>query len=189
MAQSGIDKLRADKRVEIVDDERSDGGNIVVTMQPGWTIDPMDHHAGVFGADTLTEAWATLRSAVQFQVSQNRLISEKQPERVDYDLADDRDRAEGRNAHLVVDHADADSDAVRVEGRSLDGRRLSAEHGLADALDADARTALGLTDAHYSALFNAIADSVKLEWGGTAIAISVRSFRNSLVFQLAEKSA
>lgn len=62
---TGLDRLRADKRVEIVDDERRDGGNIVVTMKEGWTLDPRDPHDGVFGADTLTEAWATLRRAVQ----------------------------------------------------------------------------------------------------------------------------
>lgn len=66
---SGLDKLRADPRVEIVDDERPDGGNLIVTMHPGWTIDPMDPHHGVFGADTLTEAWRTLRSAVRVTVS------------------------------------------------------------------------------------------------------------------------
>lgn len=63
---SSLDKLRADKRVEIVDDERSLGGNLIVTMRAGWTIDQMDPHAGVFGADTLSEAWKTLRSAVRF---------------------------------------------------------------------------------------------------------------------------
>lgn len=60
---SGIDRLRADKRVEVVDDERPDGGNIIVTMQPGWRLDPMDPHDGVFGADTVSEAWETLRRA------------------------------------------------------------------------------------------------------------------------------
>jgi hypothetical protein len=64
---SGIDRLRADKRVEIVDDERPMGGNIIVTMREGWTLDPMDRNDGVFGADTLTEAWETLRRAVQFE--------------------------------------------------------------------------------------------------------------------------
>lgn len=63
---SSLDRLRADKRVEIVDDERPLGGNIIVTMRPGWTIDPRDQHAGVFGADTVTEAWETLRSARPF---------------------------------------------------------------------------------------------------------------------------
>lgn len=62
---SGIAKLRADKRVETVDDERQFGGNLVITMQPGWTLDARDPHDGVFGADTLTEAWATLRRAVE----------------------------------------------------------------------------------------------------------------------------
>lgn len=64
---AGLEKLRRDRRVEIVDDERRDGGNLVVTMQPGWTIDPLVRHAGVFGADTLTEAWKTLRSAKLFK--------------------------------------------------------------------------------------------------------------------------
>jgi len=66
---TGLEKLRADKRVEIVDDERLDGGNLVITMQPGWTLDPRDPHNGVFGADTLTEAWATLRSAAIYQAA------------------------------------------------------------------------------------------------------------------------
>ncbi len=61
--RSGLAKLRADKRVEIVDDERSMGGNLVITMKPGWRLDPRDPHDGVFGADTLTEAWETLRRA------------------------------------------------------------------------------------------------------------------------------
>jgi hypothetical protein len=60
---SGIDRLRADRRVEIVDDERQDGGNLVITMEPGWRLDPSDPSDGVFGADTLTEAWETLRRA------------------------------------------------------------------------------------------------------------------------------
>lgn len=64
---SGLAKLQADKRVEIVDDERPLGGNIIVTMREGWTLDPRDPHDGVFGADTLTEAWATLRRAVQLE--------------------------------------------------------------------------------------------------------------------------
>jgi hypothetical protein len=60
---SSIDRLRADKRIEHVDDERSMGGYIIVTMRPGWRLDPMDPHDGVFGADDVTEAWATLRRA------------------------------------------------------------------------------------------------------------------------------
>lgn len=63
---TGLQKLRADKRVETVDDERPIGGNLVIGMAPGWTLDPRDRHDGVFGADTLTEAWATLRCASLF---------------------------------------------------------------------------------------------------------------------------
>ena len=62
---SSLDRLRADKRVEIVDDERPEGGNVIVTMRRGWSLDPRDPHDGVFGADTPTEAWAALRRAVQ----------------------------------------------------------------------------------------------------------------------------
>lgn len=65
--KSGLDKLRADPRVEIVDDERAMGNSIIVTMAPGWTLDPRDPHDGVFGADTTTEAWTTLRRAMQVQ--------------------------------------------------------------------------------------------------------------------------
>lgn len=61
--KTGIAKLAADPRVEFVDDERDMGNAIIVTMRAGWSIDPRDPHAGVFGADTIKEAWATLRSA------------------------------------------------------------------------------------------------------------------------------
>ncbi len=60
---TSLDKLRADKRVEFVDDERPLGGNIIVTMRDGLTLDPLDPSDGVFGADTITEAWRTLRTA------------------------------------------------------------------------------------------------------------------------------
>jgi hypothetical protein len=61
----GLEKLRADKRVETVDDERKIGNSIIVGMAKGWTLDARDPHDGVFGADTLKEAWATLKTAVQ----------------------------------------------------------------------------------------------------------------------------
>lgn len=61
---STMAKLRADRRVLHVDDERAFGNSLIVTMVDGWTIDRLDPHAGVFGADTVAEAWATLRAAV-----------------------------------------------------------------------------------------------------------------------------
>ena len=61
-----LQKLRNDWRVESVDDERSIGNALIVTMKPGWTTDPLDQHAGVFGADTVTEAWKSLRAARQY---------------------------------------------------------------------------------------------------------------------------
>ena len=63
---TGLQKLRADKRVDTVDDERAIGNAIIVSMKSGWTIDPIDQHAGVFGADTLAEAWKTLRGATEY---------------------------------------------------------------------------------------------------------------------------
>lgn len=61
----GLDKLRADPRVEFVDDERGIGNSIIVTMAPGWTLDPNDPHDGVFGGDTIKECRETLAKAVK----------------------------------------------------------------------------------------------------------------------------
>ena len=58
--------LRSDARVEIVDDERAIGNGLIVTLQPGLTIDSCDPHAGVFGEDTVSECWATLMRAKPF---------------------------------------------------------------------------------------------------------------------------
>ena len=63
---SGLNKLRADKRVQFVD-ERGTGNSIIVTMREGWTLDARDPHDGVFGGDTIKECLETLRSAVQVQ--------------------------------------------------------------------------------------------------------------------------
>jgi hypothetical protein len=63
---SALAKLRADKRVLHVDDERNIGNSIIVTMVDGRTLTPSDPHDGVFGADTASEAWQTLRRSVKY---------------------------------------------------------------------------------------------------------------------------
>lgn len=59
---STLDRLRNDRRVEHVDDERSCGNGIIITMKAGWTFDPCCDNR-VAGADTVTEARELLRSA------------------------------------------------------------------------------------------------------------------------------
>lgn len=60
---SSLAKLKLDRRVELVDDERDIGNGIIVSLYEGWTIDPGDPHASVFGEDTVKECWETLRTA------------------------------------------------------------------------------------------------------------------------------
>jgi len=61
----GLDKLRADPRVETVDDERGIGNSIIVTLAPGWTLNAKDPHDGVFGGDTMKECRETLARIVK----------------------------------------------------------------------------------------------------------------------------
>ncbi len=66
-ANGYLDRLRRDPRVMFVDDERAIGNSIIITLREGWTIDPLDPHAGVFGGDTIAEVRETLRHAKRFE--------------------------------------------------------------------------------------------------------------------------
>lgn len=55
-----LDRLRADPRVQFVDDERSLGNSVIVTLHYGWRFDDPGTH--VFGEDTPTAALASLKS-------------------------------------------------------------------------------------------------------------------------------
>lgn len=62
---TGIDRLRANPRVEYVDDERSMGNGIIITMKQGWSFDPWQDNR-VIGADTVREAQEVVRRAQAF---------------------------------------------------------------------------------------------------------------------------
>ena len=64
---SSLAKLKLDRRVEFVDDERDIGNGIIVSMYEGWTLDPFDRYATVFGEDTVKECWETLRTAKRYK--------------------------------------------------------------------------------------------------------------------------
>lgn len=63
MPRRTLAALRSDPRVELVDDERTIGNGIIVTLKDGLTIDPIDPHAGVFGEDTVRACFDTLATA------------------------------------------------------------------------------------------------------------------------------
>jgi len=50
-----MSQLKKNPRVEIVDDERSMGNGIIITLKQGWSFDPMQDNR-VAGADTIIEA-------------------------------------------------------------------------------------------------------------------------------------
>lgn len=54
-----LDRLRADHRVEIVDDERAIGNSVIITLAKGWRFRDQGEH--VFGEDTPTKALRSLR--------------------------------------------------------------------------------------------------------------------------------
>lgn len=66
---TNLERLRGDRRVDIVDDERNSGngnGNgVIVTLRQGWSFDPLQDNR-VMGADTVTEACALLARAQKF---------------------------------------------------------------------------------------------------------------------------
>jgi len=62
---STLDKLRRHPRVEIVDDERSIGNGVIVTLRQGWTFDALqDNRVG--GGDTIKDAYEAVRYAKPF---------------------------------------------------------------------------------------------------------------------------
>jgi hypothetical protein len=62
---SALNKLRRDRRVEYVDDEREIGNGIIVTLRQGWTFDWIQDNR-VAGADTATDALKLLKQAQPF---------------------------------------------------------------------------------------------------------------------------
>ena len=65
MALSTLDRLRRHPRVELVDDERSIGNGLLVTLRQGWTFDPSADNR-VSGHDTVSQALAEVRAAKPF---------------------------------------------------------------------------------------------------------------------------
>lgn len=57
--------LRSHERVEIVDDERSMGNSIIVTLRQGWTFSPGEDNR-VSGEDTVRDALAMVKAAHAF---------------------------------------------------------------------------------------------------------------------------
>lgn len=58
-------QLKCDKRVEIVDDERSAGNGVIMTLRRGWSFDALQDNR-VAGADTIRDALALLQTARPF---------------------------------------------------------------------------------------------------------------------------
>lgn len=58
-----IDTLRSHPRVKWVDDERSIGNGVIVTLKAGWHFDPLDYENRVQGEDTPSQALAAVRKA------------------------------------------------------------------------------------------------------------------------------
>lgn len=63
--RSTFDQHCLSPRVEFVDDERSIGNGVIITLRQGWTFDPLQDNR-VSGADTVTKALAMVRSAYTF---------------------------------------------------------------------------------------------------------------------------
>lgn len=61
-----LKQLQKHPKVEIVDDERLIGNGIIVSLFDGWTIDPGDPRASVFGEDTVADCFKTLERAVRY---------------------------------------------------------------------------------------------------------------------------
>jgi len=57
-----MDKLKKHPRVEIVDDERSIGNGIIVTLRRFWSFDQLCDNR-VQGADTIKEALSMVRDS------------------------------------------------------------------------------------------------------------------------------
>lgn len=60
--KSTLYRLRADRRVECVDDEHGVGNGLIITLREGWSFDPLQDNR-VAGEDTLTAARNKLTSA------------------------------------------------------------------------------------------------------------------------------
>lgn len=57
--------IRKNPRVKFVDDERSCGNGIIVTLRRGWSFDALEDNR-VAGEDTVAEAAKLVRSAKRF---------------------------------------------------------------------------------------------------------------------------
>ena len=66
MANKTLDRIRADRRVEIVDDERHVGNGIIITLRQGWSFS-IEIDNRVAGADTATQARTLLTTARKFE--------------------------------------------------------------------------------------------------------------------------
>jgi hypothetical protein len=62
-SDDALEKLKAHPRVEIVDDERSIGNSVIVTLKNGWRFNDEGEH--VFGEDTPEECLAAVKSRVK----------------------------------------------------------------------------------------------------------------------------
>jgi hypothetical protein len=60
-----IQKLRKNARVEIVDDERSIGNGVIVTLKQGWSFDPVQDNR-VSGEDTPHTMLEAVKAAYKF---------------------------------------------------------------------------------------------------------------------------
>lgn len=62
-SDDALEKLQAHPRVEIVDDERSIGNSVIVTLRNGWRFNDEGEH--VFGEDTPEECLAAVETRVK----------------------------------------------------------------------------------------------------------------------------
>jgi len=61
---ASIRSLRAHYKVDLIDDERAIGNGIIITLAQGYSFDPWQDNR-VCGAETVQEAWLTLRYAAR----------------------------------------------------------------------------------------------------------------------------
>lgn len=60
-----MERIKSDRRVELVDDERAIGNGVIVTLKRGWTFSAGEDNR-VSGEDTPTLALRAVRSALAF---------------------------------------------------------------------------------------------------------------------------
>lgn len=66
---STLQLLKAHPRVELVDDERTIGNGVIVTLRAGYSFDPIDPENRVRGEDTVSEMLLAVRRSYRAEVA------------------------------------------------------------------------------------------------------------------------